>query len=284
MRWAPSLVEPSLEDGEVLDASRITPTRGDVTGAGGATLVTARPVVRVGLDRARVRPAAAAASARRLAGLVGVDPADFARRVRASGPRAFVEAIVYRRGDVPASLAGLDRIPGAVALPDELPLAPTREFAAPILGTVGEVTAEMVKEHPDTYRAGDVAGLSGLQARYDDQLRGTPGTLVQAVPGPEADPDPGARGHLPRAVPGGRDRRPGAAARPSTRACRRTRSGSSPTCGRPAPSSRCDPPPVPCWPPPTVRATPATTWRPSGSWRPDRRSRASPAWRCCATG
>ena len=192
VRWAPSLVEPSLEDGEVLDASRITPTRGDVTGAGGATLVTARPVVRVGLDRARVRPAAAAASARRLAGLVGVDPGGFARRVRASGPRAFVEAIVYRRGDVPASLAGLDRIPGAAALPDELPLAPTREFAAPILGTVGEVTAEMVKEHPDTYRAGDVAGLSGLQARYDDQLRGTPGTLVQAVPGPEADPDPGA--------------------------------------------------------------------------------------------
>jgi hypothetical protein len=190
VRWAPTLVEPSLADGEVLDTSRLTPTRGDVTGAGGATLVTARPVVRVGIDRARVRPAAAAASARRLAGLVGIDVAGFVRRVRASGPRAFVEAIVYRRGDVPASLAGLDRIAGATALPDELPLAPTREFAAPILGTVGEVTAEMVKEHPDTYRVGDVAGLSGLQARYDDRLRGTPGTVVQAVP--EADPEPGA--------------------------------------------------------------------------------------------
>ena len=53
----------------------------------------------------------------------------------------------------------------------------------------------MVKEHPDTYRAGDVAGLSGLQARYDDQLRGTPGTLVQAVPAPEADRIR-RRGHL----------------------------------------------------------------------------------------
>ena len=62
-----------------------------------------------------------------------------------------------------------------------LPLAPTREFAAPILGTVGEVTAEMVKEHPDAYQPGDQAGLSGLQARYDEQLRGTPGAVVNAV-------------------------------------------------------------------------------------------------------
>ena len=33
----------------------------------------------------------------------------------------------------------------------------------------------MIKEHPDLYEIGDQAGLSGLQARYDEQLRGTPG-------------------------------------------------------------------------------------------------------------
>ena len=46
-------------------------------------------------------------------------------------------------------------IPGVLALGDDLPLAPTKEFAAPILGTVGEVTAEMVEDHPDTYQPGD---------------------------------------------------------------------------------------------------------------------------------
>jgi cell division protein FtsI/penicillin-binding protein 2 len=62
-----------------------------------------------------------------------------------------------------------------------LPLAPTRDFAAPILGTVGDVTAEMVEEDPDLYQVGDQAGLSGLQARYDEELRGTDGVLVQSI-------------------------------------------------------------------------------------------------------
>ena len=50
-----------------------------------------------------------------------------------------------------------------------------------MLGTVGPVTAEMVKDVPGVYRAGDEAGLSGLEARYDEQLRGTPGVPCDAV-------------------------------------------------------------------------------------------------------
>ena len=53
----------------------------------------------------------------------------------------------------------------------------------PILGTVGPVTAEVVEKSEGAYRAGDVAGLTGLQARYDEQLRGTAGVNVAAVKG-----------------------------------------------------------------------------------------------------
>ena len=73
------------------------------------------------------------------------------------------------------------RVKGGAVIAGELPLAPTKGFAAPILGSVGEVTAEMIEENPDVYSIGDVAGLSGLQARYDEQLRGTPGQAVNAV-------------------------------------------------------------------------------------------------------
>ncbi|MCR1771686.1 penicillin-binding transpeptidase domain-containing protein, partial [Nocardioides daeguensis] len=44
------------------------------------------------------------------------------------------------------------------------------------------VTAEMVEKDPEKYRSGDIAGVSGLQARYDDQLRGSVGRVVYAVP------------------------------------------------------------------------------------------------------
>lgn len=190
--WAPTVVEPSLAKDEVLDATTIPATRGEILGAEGAVLVTDRPVLRFGIDRVRVREAAAADSARALAELVGVDVAPYVRSVREAGDRAFVEAISFRRQEVPADvLAAYEDIPGAVALADEISLAPTREFAAPILGRVGPVTAEMIEEDPDRYRVGDIAGVSGLQARYDEQLGGSPGRVVEAVsstePGPYRD-------------------------------------------------------------------------------------------------
>lgn len=188
--WAPSVVEPSLAEGDVLESVTETTERADITGAGGAAIVTERPVVRVGIDRTLVPPARAAASARALARLVDIDAAAYAKTVAAAGPKAFVEAITYRADDVPAALeTSIDAITGARRITGTLSLAPTRDFAAPILGRVGPVTAEMVEKDPEAYRPGDVAGISGLQARYDERLRGTPGRVVLAVPAEQGADD-----------------------------------------------------------------------------------------------
>ncbi len=179
--WDPATVEPSLGESVTLDLVSLRPKRGDILGAGGLALVTNRPVVRIGIDRSKVGPAKAVASARDLARLVGVDAGDYAKRVEASGPLAFVEAIVYRQDEVPRGvLSGVRRIKGGAVIAGELPLAPTKGFAGAILGSVGEVTAEMIEDNP-AFKVGDIAGLSGLQARYDEQLRGTPGQEVNAV-------------------------------------------------------------------------------------------------------
>jgi cell division protein FtsI/penicillin-binding protein 2 len=183
-RWAPSVVEPSLTSGEHLESTTLRPRRGDILGAGEAPLVTARPVVRFGIDKTRVPAARAAGSARALARLLDVDSAPYAKLVEAAGDKAFVEALVLREDDAATVPAGeLDAIPGAVGIGDEMPLAPTREFAAPILGRVGPATAEVVEKSDGAVRPGDEVGLSGLQARYEDRLGGTPGLRVQAVGG-----------------------------------------------------------------------------------------------------
>jgi cell division protein FtsI/penicillin-binding protein 2 len=180
--WSRALIEPSLRQATVLDVTPVGGARGDILGNRGVALVTDRDVVRFGIDRTQVPAAQAGASARDLARLVGVEPAAYAAQVEASGDKAFVEAITLRKDEVPLDVArGYSQIKGAVGIPDQVPLAPTREFAAPILGTVGDVTAEMIKEHPDTYEIGDQAGLSGLQARYDEQLQGVDGAVVNAV-------------------------------------------------------------------------------------------------------
>lgn len=182
VRWTPDALATGLRRDERLVASEIGPTRGDILGAGGEPLVTARPVVRFGIDKTRVEPPRQEESARALAALVDVDPAGLVEEVAGAGDRAFAEAIVLRKADVSSRIrSGYPRIEGAIALPDELPLAPTREFARPILGVVGQVTAELVEESRGRLEPGDETGLSGLQQRYDESLFGTPGVVVEAV-------------------------------------------------------------------------------------------------------
>jgi transpeptidase family protein/penicillin-binding protein/MecA-like transpeptidase family protein len=179
--WSNTVVAPSLEPNEVLHSGTVGAERGDILGAGGQGLVTERPVVRFGVDRIKVPASQAPESARRLAQLVGIDVAPYVKQVRSAGPKAFVQAIAFRKDEVPAAVAAqYVHIQGVDAIADRIPLGITKGFAAPILGTVGPVTAEIIKDNPGVYAAGAAAGLSGLEARYDQQLRGTPGLLVEA--------------------------------------------------------------------------------------------------------
>jgi cell division protein FtsI/penicillin-binding protein 2 len=181
VNWSDAVLEPSLKDGQTLSLATISAKRGDILGPHGVGLVTDRPVLKFGVDRIKVPASRAADSARRLAQLVGIDPASYVKQVRAAGPKAFVQAIVYRQDEVPAAVRqGYSSIKGVDAIFDRIPLGITKDFAAPILGTVGPVTAEIIKDNPGVYRAGDFAGLSGLESRYDEQLRGTPGVVVSA--------------------------------------------------------------------------------------------------------
>ena len=199
VRWDPGLVESSLKPGERLVETAIKPDRGDILGADDKPVVTQRPVLRVGIDKSTLKGGEAARSATSLAQLVDVEAKGFVKQVSAAGPKAFVQAIVYRRNDVPPEvLVGLSGIKGARAISDRLPLAPTKDFAGAILGTVGPATAELVKDSDGRIQAGDDVGISGLQKRYDEQLFGTRGATVVAVDEKgerrtlfTADPEPG---------------------------------------------------------------------------------------------
>ena len=184
IKWAPALVEPSLTAAESLDARTTRPVRGDILGAGSEPLVTLRPVMRLGIDKTKVPADEAADSARALAELLDIDAKAYEKAVKAAGPKAFVEALVLRDKDTKAlSQEAVEAIPGAVGLADERPLAPTRDFAGEILGRVGPATAEIVEKSGGSVKPGDQVGLSGLQARYDETLGGTPGVVVTAKAG-----------------------------------------------------------------------------------------------------
>ncbi|NEE01824.1 penicillin-binding transpeptidase domain-containing protein [Phytoactinopolyspora halotolerans] len=193
VEWSPALIHPDLQPGDRLRTRSSDSERGDILGADGEVLVTERDVYRIGIDKTRFEDGtgedAMADAARELADLIDVDGENLADQVLAAGERAFVEAITFREEDAQPLLDGIAEIDGAVALSDTMSLAPTREFARPILGTVGDATAEIVEESEGRIEAGDIVGLSGLQQQYDDALRGTPGITVELVPA-EGDPTP----------------------------------------------------------------------------------------------
>lgn len=178
--WSSMLLAPDLTDAEVLSVQRSMPERAQVLGAGDAVIVENRPVNRVGLDKTRLGADQWDGAARDLATALELNPDDYAARVAAAGEKAFVEAIVIRDGDPGYDVGALTALPGVIATTDILPLAPSRTFARPVLGSVGQATAEIVEQSEGAVAAGDLTGLSGLQRQFDDQLRGTPGLTVLA--------------------------------------------------------------------------------------------------------
>ena len=175
--WSTTLVSEALADGAHLALQREQPARGEILDRDGAAVVTLRPVRRIGIDKTRLADDdAIAESAGRLAELFDLE--DYTEQVLAAGPRAFVEAIVLRAEEADEQAIGA--IPGARAIADELPLAPTSTWARPLLGRAGAATAEVVESSEGAVAAGDLVGLSGLQADLDATLRGHPGVRVVA--------------------------------------------------------------------------------------------------------
>jgi len=181
--YAPALAHPDLESGQVLSVTRLSAERAGMTGAGDEPLVTNQPVVDVGVQPSRVVDLPSLAEA--LAGIVDVDPVDLSTRVEAAGPDDFVPVITLRRVDYEPVRDRLQPLPGTVFREATRPLAPTREFARSLLGTVGPATAEIVEESGGRVADEDVTGLSGLQREYDERLAGTAGITVELVAGEE---------------------------------------------------------------------------------------------------
>jgi cell division protein FtsI/penicillin-binding protein 2 len=190
-RWAITLPSghsqwhPELKTGATLTATRTWGERGTLLDRDGQALTPIGKVYPVQIDPARATAATVSALEKIVDEPAGSLVAKLAAATKA-GSKAPIPVITYRQGDFDQRKAALDALKGVIYPAREQPLAKTRTFAQPLLGSFGAVSAELIAKSKGRYAAGDYAGISGLQGQYDAVLGGTAGVQVTSSAAPDA--------------------------------------------------------------------------------------------------
>ncbi|GAA3388547.1 penicillin-binding transpeptidase domain-containing protein [Cryptosporangium minutisporangium] len=177
----PALVHKDMKPGETLGLRRQEAPRSSILDGAGNPIVRPRPVVTVLLDPARVTDAAAAAKQLTAAFSkidTEVDLSDLPARLAETKPGNTVDVVVLRQEAYDKIASQITAVAGTSVVKSMRALAPTRQFARALLGSVSDATKDDLTKKPGLYAVGDQVGHGGLQAAFDERLRGTPGLTV----------------------------------------------------------------------------------------------------------
>lgn len=183
VKWTPATIVPQLKSGETIAVSRTWPTRAQILGAGGAKLTSAGQQITIGLDGARVQDWAAVRTDLLAAGAphAAVQQAITAAK---ANPDLFepVFTVSHARYEQLKATPGSENVYvvlGTEFVPSNKTEAITQQLTDHLVGTVGPITAEQLKQLGPPYDASSLVGQSGLQASQERTLAGTPTTAIE---------------------------------------------------------------------------------------------------------
>ena len=172
VRWSPTMVHPKLDDVTRLGTTSVPQARGEILDRDRRPLMRERRVVRVGAIAGEVKKPAA--TARGLAAVLDVDARLLERAIQGGGKEQFVDALVLRPADYRRLRSRIDGVPDAATAEGTAMLAPSREFARALLGTVAPATEEQLEKLGGRVGPGASVGQWGLQARFESRLAPVP--------------------------------------------------------------------------------------------------------------
>ncbi|MCJ7725878.1 MAG: hypothetical protein MUP76_05760, partial [Acidimicrobiia bacterium] len=179
--WTPAIIHPAMEEGDTLFLDRRWPERAAILGASGITMVTDRAVKTIGVVPGLIDDQEELLQA--LEDYAGIPRATVLREIGRPlvQPDWYVPVGWMPLVDFLPVQSQLEAIPGLDLRDDTARLAPIGPFAEHLLGDTGEITADMLAELGEPYRAGDVVGLSGLERDLERTLAGHPTFEIQRV-------------------------------------------------------------------------------------------------------
>lgn len=179
--WSASLIHPSMDESDRLLLARVWPTRAPILGTMGTTLVTDRAVKVIGVIPEQITDLDALLV--ELESLADIPPSIVVAELERPAvrpnwwlPVGWLPVIDY----LPIQSA-LEEVDGVEIRDDTARLPPASPFADHVLGTTGPITAELLEQFGEPYRAGDIVGLSGLELAMESTLAGYPTFEVRRV-------------------------------------------------------------------------------------------------------
>lgn len=160
--------------------------RGRILDRNGVVLVKNRTALAVGIRREDFpkKPATARALKGRLARLLGISVAAIDKALADKRTSPYKAAVIKEDVSEDAVFTIRERqeeFPGVETVMLPVRWYPRGSIAAHVIGYVGEVNERELARHPDKYRLGDSIGRTGIEAKYDDALRGRSGLVKLEV-------------------------------------------------------------------------------------------------------
>ena len=181
VEWSPANVHPALGEGQHLARTREVPERAPILDEAGEPLSVGRAARVIGLEPRAVTDLDAVKLAFKAE--LDIDPVTIDEALNAPGvqPDHFVRITTVDMATYNRVEPVIYPLPGTRFRDTFLRGGPTPGFAAHVLGSYGEITAQRLHELGEPYQAGDLVGLSGLEALFEEELAGTPSSSIQLV-------------------------------------------------------------------------------------------------------
>jgi cell division protein FtsI/penicillin-binding protein 2 len=182
VKWTPATIDPKLARGETIVVYKDWPTRAPILGAGGARLTTQQQQVVVGVVGKRIKRPRAVRSDLLAAGAPRMQVQQ-ALAAAKQHPTYFEPIFTISRSRFaqlkaqPGS-ANVYNVPGTQFEASPRTVAITKQLSAHLVGTVGPITAQQLKQLGSPYDASSSVGQAGIQASEERTLAGTPTTHI----------------------------------------------------------------------------------------------------------
>ncbi|WP_158589626.1 MULTISPECIES: penicillin-binding transpeptidase domain-containing protein [Clostridia] len=174
--WDPSLIFPSMEEGDQISVQHLDASRGEIRDKNGSGLAINAETNVIGVVPEKLESDQAKS---KLQKLLDIEKKEMNQILNASWvkPNSFVPLAT-----LPVSEKNLDAylvIPGVKAQEKTVRFYPFGPGAAHLTGYVREITAEqLAKRKGKGYSASDIIGQAGLESVFEDRLKGKNGVHI----------------------------------------------------------------------------------------------------------